>query len=232
MMNNLDAIVNKIEKHIDDKERKRETAIRNSRTIIICSRKSIQHMHQGHFGEAEELLARSSTIIKELYEAIKLYPDLGTAGFVDNAAQEFVEAQCFFNILQGKNLPDPDEIQITYTSYLEGLCDVIGELRRKVLDTLINGEFKDAHQYLIIMEDIYDAIIRFDYPSSLVPIKRKQDIARNLIEKTRGELSVASCEQRLECRAEEFRKIFNERSKEKAPCIDQKNQELDIDRVW
>lgn len=230
-MNNLDVIINKIEKQIDDKEKKREFAIRYSRNIIISSRKSMQHLHQGHFREAEDLLLMSSTTLKELYDAIKAYPDLGTAGFVENAAQEFVEAQCLLNILQDKDLPDPDTIQTTYTSYLEGLCDVIGELRRKALDTILNGEFKEAYHYLTIMEEIYDAILRFDYPSSLVPIKRKQDIARSLIEKTRGEMTVASCEQRIEYRTEEFRKLADETNKDKEQHAEQKKQELDLDRV-
>ncbi len=231
-MNNLDEIISKIEKQMDDKERTREIAIRYSRNIIITCRKSMQHLHQGHFREAEDMLRRSSATLKELFDTTRAYPDLTNAGFVENAAQEFVEAQCLINILQGKDLPDPDSIQTSYSSYLEGLCDVVGELRRKALDTILNGDPKEAYQYLKIMEEIYDSILRFDYPSSLIPIKRKQDIARSLIEKTRGEMAVASCEQRIEYRTEEFRKLVNEMNEEKAHRAEQKKQELDIDRVW
>lgn len=232
-MNNLDVIINKIEKQMDDKDQKREVALRYSRNIIITSRKSMQHLHQGHFREAEDFLLLSSATLKELYDATKAYPDLATAGFVENAAQEFVEAQCLLNILQNKDLPDPDTIQTTYSAYLKGLCDVVGELRRKALDTILNGEaLKEAYHYLTIMEDIYDSILRFDYPSSLIPIKRKQDIARSLIEKTRGEMTVASCEQRIEHQTEGFRKLADEMNKEEAHLNEQKKQELNIDRVW
>ena len=62
------------------------------------------------------------------------------------------------------------------------------------------------------MEDIYGAILRFDYPSGLIPIKKKQDMVRGLIEKTRGELAVASCERRIEYKTDEFRGILDEMS--------------------
>ena len=231
-MNTLNDIINKIEKQIDDKDKAREIALRYSRNIIINCRKSMQHLHQDHFKEAEELLRKASATLSELRDILKAYPDLINAGFVENASQEFVEAHCLTNILKGEELPDPDSLQVTYTSYLLGLCDVIGELRRKALDTILDGEPKEAHQYLAIMEDIYDAILRFDYPSSLVPIKRKQDIARNLVEKTRGELAVASCEQRIEYRTDEFRGLLDEMNKEKADHAKRKKQDLDIDRIW
>ena len=231
-MNTLNDIINKIEKQIDDKDKAREIALRYSRNIIINCRKSMQHLHQDHFKEAEELLRKASATLSELRDILKAYPDLINAGFVESASQEFVEAHCLTNILKGEELPDPDSLQVTYTSYLLGLCDVIGELRRKALDTILDGEPKEAHQYLAIMEDIYDAILRFDYPSSLVPIKRKQDIARNLVEKTRGELAVASCEQRIEYRTDEFRGLLDEMNKEKADHAKRKKQDLDIDRIW
>jgi len=231
-MNNLEDIINRIEKEIDDKEKVREIALRFSRTIIINCRKSIQHLHQGHFKEAENLMRNASAQLTELYDATEKYPDLSNAGFVENAAQELVEANCFYNILQDKDLPDPQVLQTTSTAYLLGLCDLIGELRRKSLDTILNSEPKEAYQYLVIMEEIYDAILRFDYPSSLVPIKRKQDISRSLIEKTRGELAVASCEQRIEHRTDEFRGLVDEMNKEKSQRAKQKKEDLDIDRIW
>lgn len=232
-MDNLEGIIDKIEKQINDKDQAREKALRYSRTIIINCRKAIQRIHQQQLDESQVLIKKASASLAELYDSTKNYPDLYNAGFVENAAQEFVEAHCLYNILQGKDLPDPDTIQTTYTSYLTGLCDVVGELRRKALDTVLQGEHKEALQYLHIMEEIYDAILRFDYPSSLVPIKRKQDIARSLIEKTRGELAVASCEQRIEYRTDEFRGLLDKIHKDSLQDTKKtKARDLDIDRVW
>lgn len=231
-MNNLDEIIDKIQLYIDDKDSIREVSLKHARTSIIHCRKAIQLLHQQQMQKAEDLIKKASATLAELYDVTKKHPDLAKAGFVENAAQEFVEAQCFYNILNQEDLPDPDEIQTTYTAYLMGLCDLIGELRRKTLDLVLAGEQKDAYSYLVLMEDIYGAILRFDYPSSLIPIKRKQDIARNLIEKTRGELAVASCEQRIEYRTDEFRGLLDTINKNNKSNNQKRQQDLNLDRVW
>jgi len=233
-MKNLNNIVDKIEKSIDDKELIREKALRFSRDIIINCRKAIQCIHQGLNKEADENIKQASAKLSELYETTKDCPEVYHAGFVENAAQELVEALCFYNIMQGKDLPDPDEIQTTYSSYLMGLCDLVGELRRTVLDSIRSGEQKNADEYLTMMEEIYDVIIRFDYPSGLIPIKKKQDMVRGLIEKTRGELAVASCEKRIEHRTSEFKGILDKITENdtKVKNKKEKDEDLDIDNIW
>ena len=164
-MKNLDKIVDKIEKNIDDKDKTREQALKISREIIISCRKSIQLIHQNAMKEAKKNIKEASTKLQELFTFTKNYPELYHAGFVENAAQELVEASCFYNIMQGKDLPDPDELHTTYSSYLLGLCDLVGELRRASLDSIRQGKPKKADKYLNMMENIYNVIIRFDYPS-------------------------------------------------------------------
>jgi translin len=137
--------------------------------------------------------------------------------------------------MKGKDLPDPDEIKTTYSSYLLGLCDLVGELRRTTLDSIRGGEPKEADEYLSMMEDIYDVIIRFDYPSGLLPIKKKQDMVRGMIEKTRGELAVASCERRIEYRTDEFRGMLDKidgKNKKKKKGEKSSDSDLDIDGIW
>jgi len=234
-MKNLGKIVDKIEKNIDGKDKIREKALRSSRDIIIACRKSIQLIHQKKMKNAITNIKSASGKLSELNDLTKDYPELYHAGFVENAAQEFVEAHCFYNIMQGKDLPDPDNIQTTYSSYLLGLCDLVGELRRTALDSIRQGKAKTADNYLNMMEEIYDVIIRFDYPSGLLPIKKKQDMVRGMIEKTRGELAVASCERRIEYRTDEFRgmldRVNGSKSKKKSGKKET-DKDLDIDDIW
>ena len=108
---------------------------------------------------------------------------------------------------------------------------MVGELRRKSLDCILDGKADEANKYLKLMDEIYDSIMKFDYPSALVPIKQKQDMVRGIIEKTRGELAVASCEQRIEYRTDEFRGIIDKISSEKKKGKNRKDDsDLDIDR--
>lgn len=233
-MKNLDKIVDKIEKNIDNKDRVREQALRSSREIIISCRKAIQNVHKDLLKESKTEIKNASVKLQKLYDLTKDHPELYHAGFVENAAQELVEAFCLYNIMKGEELPDPDEIKTTYSSYLLGLCDLVGELRRTALDSIREGKTKKADDYLKMMEDIYDLIIRFDYPSGLLPIKKKQDMVRNLIERTRGELTVASCERRMEFRTDEFRGMLDKIDKKtkKSKIDEEEDEELDLDKVW
>ena len=138
-MKNLKKIIDKIEKNIDDKDRVRENALRYSREIIISCRKAIQLIHQNSMKKSNILIKDASLKLSELYNLTSNHCELSHAGFVENAAQEYVEAICLYNIMQDKELPDPDKLKVTYSSYLQGLCDVVGELRRKSLDSILNG---------------------------------------------------------------------------------------------
>lgn len=234
-MKNLDKIVDKIEKNINGKDKAREHALKSSRDIIIGCRKAIQCIHQNLIKDAKKHINKASSELNKLYDVVSSHSDLYHAGFVENAAQEVVEAKCLLNIMKGEDLPDPDEIKTTYSAYLLGLCDVVGELRRSALDFIRKGEDVKANDYLDMMEQIYDAIIRFDYPSALVPIRKKQDMVRGLIEKTRGELAVASCERRIEYHTDEFRGILDRidgREKIRRNKRDGDSDDLDVDEVW
>ena len=234
-MNNLDTIVDKIEKHINVKDQIREHALRSSRNIIINCRKAIQLLHQDKLSKAKTAIKHASDELVGLFDRTEEHPDIFHAGFVENAAQEVVEAVCLMHIMQGKDLPDPDELHTTYSAYLLGLCDVVGELRRSALDFILEGNASKAHEYLKLMEQIYDVIIRFDYPSALVPIRKKQDMIRGLIERTRGEIAVASCERRIDYKTDEFRGILDQlnHTNTKSEKKDKKNaMDINVDKVW
>ena len=235
-MKNLDGIIEKIDHQIGEKEKIREEALKTSRDIIINCRRGIQQLHRDQRSEAEKYLKQASSKITQLYDLTKDHPDIFHAGFVENAAQEFVEIHCLYNIMKGEDLPDPDSIQVTYSAYLLGLCDVVGELRRGALDFMLEGNTAKANEYLGYMDQIYDAIMSFDYPSSLVPIKKKQDMVRGLIEKTRGELVVSSCERRIHEKTHEFHGILDEfngeKNNRKKKTDDGEDEDIDIDKVW
>jgi len=93
-MKNLDKIVDKIEKNIDSKDRVREQALRSSREIIIGCRKAIQNVHKDLLKDAKSEIKNASVKLLKLYDLTKNHPELYHAGFVENAAQELVEAHC------------------------------------------------------------------------------------------------------------------------------------------
>jgi translin len=192
---NLDRVIEDIETRLDEKDEVRELTIKSSRTIARLSSAAIQGMHRGQ-DVAVQLQEIREEILK-LRSLLEDHRDLYHAGTVENAMQEACEAFLVHAILEAEACPSPKEIGVTDTAYLLGLGDVVGELRRFSLEHLRRGEIKLASAFLEKMERILDALMRFDYPTALVALRRKQDIARGLIEKTRGEVAVAARSQEL-----------------------------------
>ncbi len=198
---NLNEIGDLIEEELNDKDSVRELAIKSSRAIIRLASQSIMKIHRGENYEEdlrkikEEVWHIRSLLLKE-------HPDLFYAGFVQNALQEYCEATVFSSLMKSNDFPSPKELNVNPEAYIMGLGDVVGELRREVLESLRSGDFEFSEKYLQIMEDIYQMLMRFNYPSGLVPIKQKQDIARNLIEKTRSEITIAQMNRKLQQKIE------------------------------
>ncbi len=202
---NLDRIGMEIEAELDEKDSVREIAIKSSREIIRMASRIITGLHKRR--DVKEELRRMKEEVWHLKSLLlKEYPDLFYAGFVQNALQEYVEAMLFYMIISEKDIPSHKELYVNPGAYLLGAGDLVGELRREVLEFLRKGDFHKAEEYLELMESIYEMLLRFNYPSGLVPIKQKQDLARALVEKTRGEITIATMNKMLQDKLESFEK--------------------------
>ena len=133
----------------------------------------------------------------------KGHADIYYAGFVEHAQQEYSEVSILRSLLKEegeiKNIPSPDELKVEYAAYLNGLGDVVGELRRHVLDLIRKDSFEKAEIFLGIMENIHAMLMDFDYPDAITKgLRRKTDVSRALIEKTRGDVVNAIGQKKLE----------------------------------
>jgi len=194
-MNNLDAIASRIQARLDEKDTVREIAIKSSRAIIRISGSVIHSIHKGE--DVEEMMSEALDEAQRLRGLLLEHPEILNSGLVEDGMQELSEAAILLSIYRNDDLPSPEELDVPYTAYLLGLADSIGELRRFALEALRAGETERATHYLEMMEEFFQVIMRFDYPDALVSIRRKQDIARSLLEKTRGEVAVAVSSRRL-----------------------------------
>jgi translin len=188
-MKNLDEIASKIQAGLDEKDTVREIAIKSSRAIIRLSGSAVHALHRGE--DADATLAEAYDEVQRLKSLLQEHPDIGNSGLVEDAMQEMAEAAIIVAISKGEDLPEPNDINVTDTAYLLGLGDSLGELRRFALTALRNGKVDSATVYLEMMEEMFTVLMRFDYPDAIVAVRRKQDVARSLLEKTRGEVAVA-----------------------------------------
>jgi translin len=117
---------------------------------------------------------------------------------LDTAYQELAEATNVLSILERREITPPSEYAIPSRAYLTGLGDTVGELRRAVLELLRVDAIEESVTLLATMEEIHDNLSSFDFPNALIPdLRRKCDVARNLIERTRGDVTNAVRQHRM-----------------------------------
>jgi len=128
-------------------------------------------------------------------------PDIFYAGFVQDAQKEYAEAATFVAITQNRPLPEAEELGIGWAPYLNGLGEMVGELRRYVLDQLRRGNINQGEVFLRHMDDVYALLTTVDFPDAItLGLRRTTDSTRGILEKTRGDLTVAVSQAQLEQR--------------------------------
>lgn len=192
-------MLERMRKHFNAQEKLRERALDASRRVIRNSARAIAATHRGDQPRADEFLTTAREALATLTKAVKAEPYLADSGVVLSAQQEYGEASLVLTMIQNKKIPTPEELQIPYKPYLAALADAAGELRRRVLDSIRANEVQSAEQALKLMEKIFELLVEFDYPDAILPgMKRRQDAVRRVLERTRGDLTIALRQQRLE----------------------------------
>lgn len=176
----------------------REAALARSREIIRTCACVIRAAHRLELDRAETLLSDVETGLDSLVRTTELHPELAGAGYVHDCRKEYVEACVFLAVLRGEPIPAPQDLLVDAVAYLHGLAESVGEMRRQVLDRIRSGEMVRAAGLLVLMDEIYALLTTMDYPDGFTSgLRRATDVVRGIIEKTRGELTVAAREEEL-----------------------------------
>ena len=188
----LDELTRSLHARFDAKTSARERAIPAARRSIRASANAIRAVHRLDQGLARELIERSRAALREGLEAVGDHPDVRFAGYLQDAQKEYAEANLTLALVSGERLPGPADLGVEDAPYLNGMAEAIGEGRRRILDLLRTGEVDEAGRLLDELEDLYGVLVTMDYPDAVtMNLRRSTDVARSLIEKTRGDLSVA-----------------------------------------
>ena len=210
----LKSILDKVQKELVKKEKVHEEVQADMRRATRLSKQAILFIHQNRFDEAKKLLREVTDLLSELKKVSRKHPDLIYAGVVDAAFQEYAEAQVFLSLVLEDKFVGPEEIGVPMISYVLGVADVVGELRRRVLDSLRNSDGDTAEKCLQTMEQIYAELTVMDDAYLLIPgLRRKCDVARNLIETTRGEVAIETRRKSLETAIRKLEKTIERKRK-------------------
>lgn len=211
-MLSLKTLLNKIRKELKEKDRVREKAQKDMRKATSLSKQAILLIHQKRFTESKKLIKKAKEIIARLNDASTKYPEIIYSGLFNAARQEYSEANIFLSLIEESRFITPEEINVPSVDYVLGLADVVGECRRLALDALREADVEKAEKCLQIMDEIYTELMGMDEAYMLVPgLRRKCDIARRIIETTRGDVTQELRRSSLEKYLKRFEKMAKKR---------------------
>lgn len=105
---------------------------------------------------------------------------------------EFSETVLYDYASRGADLPSYADLDVTPAAWVEGLADAIGELRRDMLTFLMGDDLESARRTFSKMEELSDALMTLDVKDSVAHVRRKQDIARGIMERSRSDIATAA----------------------------------------
>ena len=170
----------------------RERALAETRQIVRMSANAIRAVHRDDFDEAARLVGQAREMKDSLVAELREHPNIYWSGYVQDAQKEYAEANIVLGIISGRGVPSPENLSVENAVYLNGLGEAAGELRRYVLDALRRWQPARAETLLVAMDDIYGLLVTVDYPDAITGgLRRTTDMVRGVLERTRGDLTVA-----------------------------------------
>lgn len=210
-MDELDQIVEHIRTGFDARNKARDEALAVCRMLTRHCANAIRAIHREEIPLVNEHLAEAGKMAEQLKRALQVFPELYFTGYTQDALKEFVEATVTCALIQHQHLPTPEQIGVEGATYLNGLAEVTGELRRRCMDILRQGYSAEAERLLGCMDDIYSVLVTIDYPDAITNgLRRQTDLVRGIVERTRGDLTISQREQHLELALEEMTRKLNE----------------------
>ena len=205
----FDTLADHTHQDFEARHNAREDALKKTRQLTRKSANAIRAVHRNELDIAEENMGEASALINELQSSLKNFPEFYFSGYTQDAIKEFIEARLTINMLEDKPLPTPSSLGVEYSTYLKGLAETIGELRRKCLDILRKGYSDEAERLLTLMDEIYSLLVTIDYPDALTyGLRRQTDLVRGIIERTRADLTMSLREQHLQQSLKDFEDRF------------------------
>ncbi len=182
-LKNVKSSLQGISKSLKASNASREFLIKNTRDVVILCSHSIIAVHKGDLRLAKQKLKKAEVVLKKNQKK---------AGdkfqkYIITPEQEFVEAHSFLAVVENKEIPSLKSLKVSEVSYVLGLLDCIGELKRLVLDNIRKGQLEKADRIFDVMENLYQTLYPFAlYDKIVKEARRKLDVNRILVEETRA----------------------------------------------
>lgn len=198
-MQKLEKIAEQIRQAFDAQTAARDQALARARALTRACALSIRAVHRDETDTAQAHLGEARQLADALRSDLAGYPAIFHAGYTQDSLKEFAEANITCALIRGESLPTPEELDLLPSTYLNGLAESVGEMRRRCLDMLRQDDSAEAERLLGHMDDIYSILVTMDYPDAITNgLRRQTDVIRAIIERTRGDLTFSLRGERLE----------------------------------
>jgi translin len=209
----LDKIIDSIRNELEKEDSVKEELVEKARLGIRTCGDAIIYAHRNNLDKSKKNIEKAKELIKDINNILNKLPSATNFSIINDFYQEFAEAKLFIDFLEKNLYTDHIKFEISSRAFVLGLADLIGELRRYVLNSIRKEKIEEAEYALDVMEEIFDSIYNLETPKSLLSgLRRKCDIARGIIEKTRGDVTNAINSSRLTKQLKNFQnKIENKK---------------------
>ena len=161
-LRNVKSSLDSISKSLSVSQDSREYLIKNTREVIILCSQAIINIHKGDRKTAKSKIKKAQTLLK----SYRRKADGVFQRYLLTPEQELVEANALLAIVEKRTIPNHKTMSVSDESYVLGLLDCVGELKRQVFDKIRVGDSKEAARIFEIMENLY----LYLYPLSLIHI--------------------------------------------------------------
>ena len=200
MTDQLDLICDQIRHEFDQKTALRDEALKQTRELPRHASLAIRAIHREDHDEAQSEINLGRELAQALTRTLRTeHPELFFAGYTQDAIKEYCEACLTVAMIKGEVLPTPQDLDAEPPAYLNGLTETLGELRRRCLDLLRPGYSAEVERLLALMDDVFTQLVTMDYPDAITDgLRRRTDLARGIIERTRADITVSFRQNELE----------------------------------
>ena len=160
----LSEIGNRAIEQLTSRNSDREVGLSVSREVIRSSANAIRAVHRSDFDEARRLISTAETRLQDAEHIRASNPSIYNAGFLNDARKEFTEANVTLAVISGNEIPSAEQLGIDPSAYLNGMAEVIGELRRFILDSLRRDNVDRCEELMEVMDEIYGVLVTVDFP--------------------------------------------------------------------
>ena len=216
MPNNNSKSIKKITRDVEIKFKKihqsREIGLALSREIIGISSRSIRAAQRKDFKNSEKLINEGLKKLNSAQKSIKKFAsDFNTTFFLDGE-KELCEAIFFLSFVSKYEYSSKKMELFSPSSILKGMAEAASELRRTSLDSIRENNLAKSEDYLLIMNEVVDLLESIDYPEGVTQgLRRTTDQLRSVVERTRGDITIALQRNQLEEKIEIFIKKIDKK---------------------